>query len=67
MPRKSSRPLDPIGREIRFYAGDWDRLTELLAARKLTPSYFLREFVHRKLRQIDSLPTQTEEIEVDAQ
>lgn len=66
MPKKSKRPLDPIGREIRFFVGDWDRLTEILAARRITPSEFLREYVHRKLRQIESLPLRNEEIEVDA-
>lgn len=66
MPRKARLPLDPVARRLFFFAGDWERLTEILAARRLTPSEFLREYVHRKLRQIESLPKREEEIEVDA-
>lgn len=53
MSRKLKRPLDPIGREIRFFEGDWERLREILAPRKVTPSEFIREMVYRKIRQID--------------
>lgn len=53
MSRKLKRPLDPAGREIRFFEGDWERLREILAPKKVTPSEFIREMVYRKIRQID--------------
>lgn len=66
MPKKSREPLDPKGREIRFYSGDWERLTDILAAKKITPSEFIREMVKRKIRQVESVVPRemVEEIEV---
>lgn len=53
MSRKLKRPLDATPHEIRFFEGDWDRLREILAAKKVTPTEFIREMVYRKLRQIE--------------
>lgn len=66
MPRKAREPLDPRGREIRFYKGDWERLSEMLAPKKITPSEYLREMVARKLRAIEEQVPRTavEEIEL---
>lgn len=51
MPKKSKRPLERRGHEIIFYEGDWDELTEILSARKVPPSVFLREFVSKVIRR----------------
>lgn len=40
-------------REMLFYKGEWERLREILAPRKLSPTEFVRELVHKKLRQIE--------------
>lgn len=66
MPRKAREPLDPRGREIRFYDGDWERLTDILAPKKITPSEFIREMVARKIRAVeDALPrAEIEDIEI---
>lgn len=45
MPRKNRRPLDPRGREVLFYSGDWDRLAEILAPRRIKPGTFIRAMV----------------------
>lgn len=63
MPRKAREALDPKGREIRFYSGDWDRLSEILAPRKISPSEFIREMVNRKIREVENaLPRKEFEI-----
>jgi hypothetical protein len=53
MPRKSKFPLDPIGREILPYRGEWERLAEILAPKKIRPSTFLREVIHRTIRRAE--------------
>lgn len=52
MPPKSIRPLDD-GREMRLYAGDWERLRELAASRGVSASHITRELITQALRAVD--------------
>lgn len=67
MSRRSRFPLDPKGREVQFYRGDWDRLTEILAPRKIKPGTFIREMVSKVIRNAEeSVNTAAQKIpEVD--
>jgi hypothetical protein len=53
MGKRARSPLENKGREIRFYHGDWDRFTEILAPLKLTPSEVIRDMVRKKIKSID--------------
>ena len=53
MARRARSPLETKGREIRFFTGDWDRLAEILAPLKVTPSEYIRELVRKKIKGIE--------------
>lgn len=57
MPKKSR--IDLERREMLFFKGDWERLNEILRPKKISPTHFIRELVHKKLRQIDDRASQT--------
>lgn len=57
MPKKSR--IDLERRELLLFKGDWDRLDEILRPRKIAPTQFIRELIHKKLRQIDDRASQT--------
>lgn len=65
MPRKSETPLDPRGREVQLYRGDWDRLKDILAPKGISPSAYIRELVRLKLRKIESQAAPMEETDVE--
>lgn len=48
--KKSPRKLDPRGREFQPYLGDWERLTELLAPKRIKPGTFVREMISKVLQ-----------------
>lgn len=57
MGKKERVPLEK--RDIILYAGDWDELAAILKTRRITPTQFIRELVHRKLLQIRSASQDT--------
>lgn len=68
MPRRSREPLDPRGREIQPYRGDWERLEEILKPRKIKPGTFIREMIRRTIRQVEDRATAPDmdlEVELD--
>ncbi|HUP79528.1 MAG TPA: hypothetical protein VM260_13335 [Pirellula sp.] len=56
MPKRSRIELER--REMLFFKGDWARLDEILRPRKISPTQFIRELVHKKIRQIDDRASQ---------
>lgn len=53
MPRKAEEPLDR--KKISLFEGDFERLADLLAAKNIPPSVFIRHLVRRKLRQLEAI------------
>ena len=52
MGRKEDEPLEK--KKVNLYQGDWDRLSEILAARKISPTFFIRRLVRRTLLSIQA-------------
>lgn len=46
-------------KDIILYKGDWADLAAILKPRRITPTVFIRELVHRKLLQIKSATQDT--------
>lgn len=57
MPRKARIELER--REMLFFKGDWNSLDLILRPRKISVTQFVRELVHKKLRQIEDRASQT--------
>jgi hypothetical protein len=52
MARKAEEPIEK--KKIGLFEGDFERLAEILAPKKVTPSVFIRHLVRRKLRQLEA-------------
>lgn len=67
MPRKAEEPL--ARKKISLFEGDFEKLGDILQAKGVTPSVFIRHLVRRKLRQLESVLNDvsqpTEEIEIN--
>lgn len=50
MARRSPTPLEK--KDVILYEGDWDELASYLTPRKIKPTVFIRELVHKKVLQI---------------
>jgi hypothetical protein len=46
MPKRSAKELDHK-RNLRLYAGDWETIERLLGSKRITPTTFIRELVHK--------------------
>ena len=53
MAKRSREPLEQGRREIRFFRGDWNRLSEILAPFRIANATFVRELLRKQLRQIE--------------
>lgn len=69
MARRSRRPLNPKGREVLFFQGDWERLTEILAPRRIKPGTFIRAMVAKIIQNREaaaaSVPSSHIEVELE--
>lgn len=55
MPKRSAIQLDQK-RNIRLYDGDWETLERLLGPKRISPTLFIRELVHKAaIRMADQL------------
>lgn len=55
MPKRSAIQLDQK-RNIRLYGGDWETLERLLGPKRISPTLFIRELVHKAaIRMADQL------------
>lgn len=52
MGKQNRVPLEK--KDIILYEGDWDKLATILAPRKVKPTYFIRELVHRTIARIEA-------------
>lgn len=53
MAKRSREPLELGRREIRFFQGDWERLSEILSPFRIANATFIRELLRKQLRQIE--------------
>ena len=52
MGRRAEEPLEK--KDVILFQGDWDRLREILASAKITPTQFIRALVRKKIREIEA-------------
>lgn len=74
MPRRATSPLDLQGREFRLYSGDYEALSEIVAAINLKQSSnvkvteLVRELIHKYVKRWkeagNARQGMTEEIEI---
>jgi hypothetical protein len=57
MAKRSPKPLDRDGFEVRFYEGELERLKEVLPA-KISVTFFIRECISKALRRIEERAAQ---------
>ncbi len=64
MPKAEKVELEK--RDIILYKGDWNELATILKSKRITPTFFIRELVHRKLAQIKAAAQDTHQtVEID--
>lgn len=52
MARKEDEPLER--KKINLYQGDWERLSEILTTKRISPTFFIRRLVRRTLLSIEA-------------
>lgn len=53
MPKRSAIQLDHK-RNLRLYSGDWETLERILSSKRISPTMFIRELVHKATIKMDA-------------